>query len=433
MATIGERWKRAWSAFRNKDPATDQTEYEREYEFMQGLSSWTSGRPNHFRYTRGNERSIITSIYNRIALDVASVDIEHVRLDLENNERYLETINDSLNRVLTKDSNIDQTAFALKLDAVATMFDEGVVCIFPEKTDVDPRFNPTFEVRTARAGRITGWYEKAVKIEGWNAAQQRNDEIVLPKSAVCIIENPFYAVMNEPNSTLQRLIRKLNTLDAIDEQSSSGKLDMILQMPYTIKSETQKQRAEDRLRKIEDQLQGSKYGIAYVDATERITQLNRPVENNLMSQIEYLTSMLYSQLGLTDEIMNGTASPEVMQNYQKRTVGAILDAFTQEMTRKWISLTAQSQGQAVRWFTDPFKYTSPEKMADIADKFTRNEILEANTIRTSMGFRPSGEAKADTLRNANLNDPMAQVQAQMYAEGYPLEGEDGTGEIQNEV
>lgn len=429
--TIGDRWKRAWNAFRNKDPSL--TEEDNAYLHNVGPSSWSSGRPNHFRFTRGNERSMITSIYNRIAVDAAMTDIEHVRIDFDNNDRYIETLNTSLNRILTRDANLDQTAFALKVDAISSMLDDGVVCIFPEKTSVDPRFNATFEIYTARVGRIVGWYEKDVRIEGWNAALQRKEEIVLPKRAVCIVENPFYSVMNEPNSTLQRLIRKLNALDAIDEQNGSNKLDLIMQMPYTIKSETQRQRADNRLRSIEEQLDNTKYGIAYVDATERITQLNRPVENNLMSQVEYLTSMLYGQLGITAEIMNGTASPEVMQNYLKRTVGSILDAITLEMTRKWLSPTAQSQGQAVRWFSDPFRYTTPEKMADIADKFTRNEILEANTIRTSMGFRPSEDPKADELRNANLNDPFAMAEAQYAVDQAYAADEEPIGEIQNEV
>lgn len=430
---LGERWKRAWDAFRNKDPSEQPVD---DWYENPGPASWSGGRSTYFRFTRGNERSIVTSIYNRIAVDVASTDIEHIRMDMNDNERYLETINSPLNRILTKDANADQTAFSLKKDLVLTMFDVGHACVFPEKTDRDPRLFDTFTMYTARVGRVTDWYPSMVRIEGWNQSAQRTEEIILPKRAVAIVENPFYSVMNEPNSTLQRLIRKLNTLDAIDEQSGSGKLDMILQMPYTIKSQTQEQRAENRRKAIEDQLENSKYGIAYVDATERITQLNRPIENNLMSQIEYLTSMLYSQLGITDEIMNGTASAEAMQNYIKRTGGPILDAITQEMSRKFLSITAQSQGQAVRWFNDPFRYTAPEKMADIADKFTRNEILEANTIRASMGFRPSNDPKADELRNANLNDPyaIAEAQRQMSSDSPYLDKPlDMLGESQNAI
>lgn len=435
---FGDRWKRAWNAFRNKDPALPASDPQDDFNdiYDLGAASWTGGRPSRFRFTRGNERSIVTSIYNRIALDVSSIDFEHVRLDKDKDDRYLETLSSPLNRIFTLEANQDQTAVAFKKDITLTVMGEGCAVIFPEKTSRNPWLYDTFDIYTARVGRVIQWYSNAVEIEGWNQETQQLQQIKLPKRAVCIIENPFYSVMNEPSSTLQRLIRTLNALDTVDDQSASGKLDLIMQMPYTIKSETQRQRAEARIQQIENQLSGSKYGIAYADATERITQLNRPVENNLMARVEYLTSMLYSQLGITDEIMNGTASDEVMQNYYKRTVGAFADAYVQEVTRKWISLTAQTQGQAMRWFSDPFKFTTPEKMADIADKFTRNEILEANTVRASMGFKPSGDPKADELRNANLNDPRAQLQAEMEIQGQlPTEEEDpGTiGDNQNEV
>ena len=393
------RLKHAWNAFRNKDPSDSNPNYDLPID----LGPSYIDRPRVLRSYTLSQRSIIASIYNKLSLDAASVKVEHVKVD--DAGRYSETIDSSLNYILTEEANIDQTAFAFKQDVFYSMLETGHVAIFPENTDVDVRLKDSFKMSTARAGKILQWFPKQVLVEGWNSDRSTTQQIYLPKSAVAIIENPFYSVMNEPNSILQRLIKKLNQLDAIDDQSGSGKLDLIIQLPYALKSELRQQQAEARKKQLEEQLENSKYGIGYIDATEHVTQLNRAVENNLMAQIEYLTKLLYSQLGLTDDIMSGLASEEVMQNYYKRVIGAILEAFVQEISRKFLTKTARSQNQRIMYFNDPFRFTAPEKMADIADKFTRNEILEANYIRTVMGIRPSEDPKADELHNANLSQP----------------------------
>jgi hypothetical protein len=347
-----------------------------------------------------NERSIIISVYNRIALDVSAVDIQHVRLD--QNGRFSEQITSGLNNVLTVEANIDQTAKALIQDIVMSMFDEGVVAVVPIDTTQNPR-DGSYDILTMRTGRIVAWYPQHVRVRLYNENTGRQEELILPKSTVAIIENPLYSVMNEPNSTLKRLIKKLAILDAIDEQSGSGKLDLIIQLPYVIKSEARKKQAEDRRKDIEVQLSGSKYGIAYTDGTERVTQLNRPAENNLMAQITYLTSMLYSQLGLTEAVFNGTADEKTMLNYDNRTVLPILNAIIGEFKRKFLTKTARTQNQSIMYFKDAFKLVTAKDMADIADKFTRNEILSSNDIRSQIGYKPSDAPGADELRNKNLN------------------------------
>ncbi len=396
---LQERLKHAWNAFRNKDPSESFSNYDLPVD----LGPAYIDRPRVLRSYTLSQRSIIASIYNKISLDAAAVKVEHVKVDEAG--RYSETVDSSLNYILTEEANIDQTAFAFKQDVFYSMLETGHVAIFPENTDVDVRIKDSFKMSSVRAGKIVQWFPKQVLVEGWNSERSTTQQIYLPKSAVAIIENPFYSVMNEPNSILQRLIKKLNQLDAIDDQSGSGKLDLIIQLPYALKSELRQQQAETRKKQLEEQLENSKYGIGYIDATEHVTQLNRAVENNLMGQIEYLTKLLYSQLGLTDDIMSGLASEEVMQNYYKRVIGAILEAFVQEISRKFLTKTARAQNQRIMYFNDPFRFTAPEKMADIADKFTRNEILEANYIRTVMGIRPSEDPKADELHNANLSQP----------------------------
>lgn len=389
-----DRIKHGWNAFiNNKDPTR-----RNYYDIGPGYSY----RPDRPRTTRGNERSIITSIFNRIALDVASLDIKHCRLD--SNDRYIETINSDLNTCLTLEANKDQTARAFIQDIVLSMLDEGVVAVVPVDTDFDPE-NGSFDVSSLRTGKIIEWRPNTVKIRVYNDRTGRKEDIVMNKSAVGIIENPFFAVMNEPNSTLQRLIRKLNLLDEIDEQSGSGKLDLIIQLPYVVKSETKKKQADERRKDIEMQLTGSKYGIAYVDATERITQLNRPVENNLMKQIEYLTAMLYSQLNFHQSILDGTADEKTMLNYNNRTVEVIVSIIVTELKRKFLTKTARTQRQSIMYFSNPFKLVPINNIAEIADKFTRNEILTSNEIRQIIGMRPSNDPKADQLINSNISQP----------------------------
>ena len=389
-----DRIKHGWNAFiNNKDPT--RRDY---YDIGPGYSY----RPDRPRTTRGNERSIITSIFNRIALDVSSLDIKHCKLD--ENDRYIETKNSGLNNCLTLEANKDQTARAFVQDIVLSMLDEGVVAVVPIDTDVDPATG-TYEIETLRVGKIIEWRPNTVRIRVYNDNTGRKEDIIMPKSAVAIIENPFFAVMNEPNSTLQRLIRKLNLLDAIDEQSSSGKLDLIIQLPYVVKSTTKKQQAEERRKDIEMQLTGSKYGIAYVDATERITQLNRPVENNLMKQIEFLTAMLYSQLNFHQTILDGTADEKTMLNYNNRTIEVIVSAIVNEFKRKFLTKTARTQRQSIMYFSNPFKLVPINNIAEIADKFTRNEILTSNEIRQIIGMKPSSDPKADQLINSNISQP----------------------------
>jgi hypothetical protein len=357
-------------------------------------------RPDRVRLTVGNERSIIASIYNRITIDVSSMIIKHVRLD--QNGRYIETINSGLNEALTTSANIDQTGRALIQDVVLSMFDEGCVAIVPVDTTINPNISGAFDIQTLRVGKILEWYPAHIRVRVYNEKTGQKEELTIQKSAVSIIENPLYTVMNEPNSTLKRLIRKLNILDAIDEQTGSGKLDLIIQLPYVIKSQARRDQAEARRQDIETQLSGSKYGIAYTDGTEKITQLNRPVENNLMTQITYLTSMLLSQLGITENLFNGTADEKEMLNYYNRTIEPILSSITEEMKRKFLTKTARTQNQSVVYFREPFKLVPVKDIAEIADKFTRNEILSSNEIRSVMGFKPSNDPGADELRNKNI-------------------------------
>lgn len=393
--TFSSRVKHAWNAFMNRAPTELYNPNDISYVY----------RPDRPRFTRGNERSIVTSIYNRIALDVANVDIKHVRLD--ENGRYKEDMDTKLNNCLSVEANVDQTAMAFKHDLVISMLDEGSVAIVPVDTIDDPTLTNSYDVVSMRTGKILEWYPRHVKVRVYNDRTGKKEDIKLPKSVVCIIENPFHSVMNEPNSTMQRLIRKLNLLDAIDEQSGSGKLDLIIQLPYIIKSEARKKQAEDRKKAIEEQLKGP-YGIAYTDGTERITQLNRPVENNLMKQIEYLTNMLYSQLGITQSIMDGTADEKTMLNYMNRVVKVIEEAIVSEIYRKWLSKTARSQRQSIQYFMDPFGLVPVNDIAEIADKFTRNEIMSSNEIRQIIGIKPSDDPAADELRNSNLNRPEGQ-------------------------
>lgn len=390
--SIGARLKHAWNAFTSRDPTTERDTGPSYYY-----------RPDRPRFSRGNERSIVTSVYNRIALDVAAIDIKHTRLD--ENGRYMEDIDSGLNNCLNLEANIDQTGRAFMQDVVMSMMDEGCVAIVPVDTTLNPLYTGGYDINSMRVGKIVQWYPRHVKVRVYNDKTGEKQEIKLPKNMVAIIENPLFAVMNEPNSTLQRLVRKLNLLDYIDEQSGSGKLDLIIQLPYIVKSEARRKQAEERRRDIERQLSGSKYGIAYTDGTERITQLNRPVENNLMKQIEYLTSMLYSQLGITQAIMDGSADEKAMLNYNNRTVEPIISAIVDEMKRKFLTKTARSQGQSIEFFRDPFKLVPIDNIAEIADKFTRNEIMSKNEFRQVIGMKPSDDPKADQLINSNISRP----------------------------
>lgn len=390
--SFGSRLKHAWNAF----TGTDYTTY-------QDVGPGYSSRPDRIRLTKGNERSIITSVYNRIALDVAALNVQHIRLD--ENGRFLSVIQDGLNTCLTVEANIDQTARAFIQDIVVSMLDEGCVAIVPVDTTYDPSVTGSYDIQTMRVGKILDWYPQHVRVRLYNERTGAKENILVPKSTVAIVENPLYAVVNEPNSTMQRLIRKLNLLDVIDEQSGSGKLDLIIQLPYVIKTEARRQQAENRRKDIEAQLSGTKYGIAYADGTERITQLNRSVNNNLMSQIEYLTSMLYSQLGITQSILDGTADEKTMLNYNNRTIEPIISAIVDEMKRKFLTKTARSQSQSISFFRDPFKLVPVNDIAEIADKFTRNEIMTSNEIRQVIGMKPLDDPRADELRNKNLSAP----------------------------
>lgn len=390
--SFGSRLKHAWNAFTGN--------VQMNYRDLGMSYSYRADRP---RMSRGNERSIVTSVYNRIALDVAALNIQHVRLD--ENGRFLSVIDDGLNNCLTLEANVDQTARSFVQDVVISMFDEGSVAIVPVDTTTDPNVSGSYDIQSLRVGQILDWYPQHIRARVYNEQTGRKEDIVVPKSAVAIIENPLYAVINEPNSTMQRLIRKLNLLDVIDEQSGSGKLDLIIQLPYVIKTEARRQQAENRRKDIENQLSGSKYGIAYTDGTEHITQLNRSVNNNLMSQIEYLTSMLYSQLGITQSILDGTADEKTMLNYNNRTIEPIISAIVDEMKRKFLTKTARSQHQSISFFRDPFKLVPVNDIAEIADKFTRNEIMTSNEIRQVVGMKPSEDPRADELRNKNLSAP----------------------------
>lgn len=390
--SFGSRLKHAWNAFTGN--------IQMNYRDLGMSYPYRADRP---RMSRGNERSIVTSVYNRIALDVAALNVQHVRLD--ENGRFLSVIDDGLNNCLTLEANVDQTARSFIQDVVISMFDEGSVAIVPVDTTTDPNVSGSYDIQSLRVGQILDWYPQYIRTRVYNEQTGRKEDIVVPKSAVAIIENPLYAVINEPNSTMQRLIRKLNLLDVIDEQSGSGKLDLIIQLPYVIKTETRRQQAENRRKDIESQLSGSKYGIAYTDGTEHITQLNRSVNNNLMSQIEYLTSMLYSQLGITQSILDGTADEKTMLNYNNRTIEPIISAIVDEMKRKFLTKTARSQRQSISFFRDPFKLVPVNEIAEIADKFTRNEIMTSNEIRQVVGMKPSDDPRADELRNKNLSEP----------------------------
>ena len=390
--SFGSRLKHAWNAFTGN--------IQMNYRDLGMSYSYRADRP---RMSRGNERSIVTSVYNRIALDVAALNVQHVRLD--ENGRFLSIIDDGLNNCLTLEANVDQTARSFIQDVVISMFDEGSVAIVPVDTTTDPNVSGSYDIQSLRVGQILDWYPQYIRTRVYNEQTGRKEDIVVPKSAVAIIENPLYAVINEPNSTMQRLIRKLNLLDVIDEQSGSGKLDLIIQLPYVIKTEARRQQAENRRKDIESQLSGSKYGIAYTDGTEHITQLNRSVNNNLMSQIEYLTSMLYSQLGITQSILDGTADEKTMLNYNNRTIEPIISAIVDEMKRKFLTKTARSQRQSISFFRDPFKLVPVNEIAEIADKFTRNEIMTSNEIRQVVGMKPSDDPRADELRNKNLSEP----------------------------
>lgn len=390
--SFGSRLKHAWNAFTGN--------IQMNYRDLGMGYSYRADRP---RMSRGNERSIVTSVYNRIALDVAALNVQHVRLD--ENGRFLSVIDDGLNNCLTLEANIDQTARSFIQDVVVSMFDEGSVAIVPVDTTTDPNVSGSYDIQSLRVGQILDWYPQYIRARVYNEQTGRKEDIVVPKSAVAIIENPLYAVINEPNSTMQRLIRKLNLLDVIDEQSGSGKLDLIIQLPFVIKTEARRQQAENRRKDIENQLSGSKYGIAYTDGTEHITQLNRSVNNNLMSQIEYLTSMLYSQLGITQSILDGTADEKTMLNYNNRTIEPIISAIVDEMKRKFLTKTARSQHQSISFFRDTFKLVPVNDIAEIADKFTRNEIMTSNEIRQVVGMKPSEDPRADELRNKNLSAP----------------------------
>ena len=386
------RFKNSWNAFRNRDPTMFYREPGMSYSY----------RPDRVRLSRGNERSIVTSVYNRIAMDVASIDIKHCRLD--ENGRYIKDITSNLNNCLTLEANIDQTGRAFIQDVVMSMFDEGAVAIVPVDTTFDPALSGSFDILSMRTGKIVEWFPKSVKVEVYNDNTGRKEQVVLPKKTVAIVENPLYSVINEPNSTMKRLVRKLNLLDAIDEQSGSGKLDMIIQLPYAVKGELRQQQADKRREDIIDQLKGP-YGIAYIDGTEKVTQLNRPIENNLMKQIEYLTNMLYSQLGMTPSVFDGTADEKAMLNYNNRTIEPIVAAITGAMKRSFLSKTARTQGQTIAYFRDPFKLVPIDNIAEIADKFTRNEILTSNEIRQIIGFKPADDPKADQLVNSNIAQP----------------------------
>ena len=392
--SFGSRVKRMWNAFLNRDP-TDY--YKEDY----GVTY--SYRPDRPRLTRGNERSIVTSIYNRIALDVAAIGIQHCRVD--ENGRFLETIDSGLNNCLSLEANVDQTGRAMIQDLVMSMLDEGCVAMVPTDTTENPEVTKSYDILSMRVGKIVKWYPDKVKLNVYNEATGKKQDIILSKSSVAIIENPLFAVINEPNSTMQRLIRKLNLLDIIDEQSGSGKLDLIIQLPYIIKTDARREQAEKRRKDIEMQLSGSKYGIAYTDGTEKITQLNRSVDNNLLKQIEYLTSMLYSQLGITQGVLDGTADEKTMLNYYNRSIEPIVSAIADEMKRKFLSKTARSQMQSITYFRDPFKLVPVNDLAEIADKFTRNEIMTKNEIRQIIGMKPSKDPKANMLINSNITQP----------------------------
>lgn len=388
--TLLARVKNSWNAFRNRDPTMFYNEPGMSYTY----------RPDRPRFSRGNERTIATSVFNKIAMDVAAVDIRHCRVD--SNGQYIEDIKSDFNECLTLEANIDQTHRAFRQEAVMSMFDEGVIAIVPIETKGDPILGTSFDIRSMRTGKIIEWFPRSVKIEVYNDRIGKKEQIIMPKKSVAIVENPLYSVVNEPNSTLKRLVRKLALLDAIDEQSASGKLDLIIQLPYAVKGEIKQQQADKRRDAIVDQLRGP-YGIAYIDGTEKVTQLNRSIENNLPKQIENLTNQFYSQIGITSSIMDGTADEKTMLNYNNRTIEPIVSAIVDAMKRSFLSKTARTQGQTIMAFRDPFKLVPIDNIAEVADKFTRNEILTSNEVRQIIGFKPSDDPKADQLINSNIN------------------------------
>ena len=410
-----DRIQRGWNAFRNRDPTYNYRDVGTSYSY----------RPDRIRLTRGNERSIVTSIYNRIALDVSAVSIKHCKLD--DNDRFISVIDSGLNSCLNLEANLDQTGRAFVQDTVMSMFDEGCVALVPTDTTLNPATTNSYDILSMRTGKILEWYPAHVKVRVYNERSGKKEDITVPKSTVGIIENPLYAVINEPNSTMQRLIRKLSLLDITDEQTASGKLDLIIQLPYVIKTETRRQQAEQRRKDIEMQLAGSRYGIAYTDGTEHITQLNRSVENNLLKQIESLTSTLYSQLGITQAVLDGTADEKTMLNYNNRTIEPIVSAIVDELKRKFLTKTARSQHQSILFFRDPFKLVPVNDIAEIADKFTRNEILTSNEVRQIVGFKPSDDPKADQLVNSNISQSN---ESMPRTDNITKESNEG-GEIQN--
>ena len=403
---LGNRLVHAWNAFMNKDPT-----------FIKGPSY--SLRPDRVKSRRSLEKTIVSSIYTRISLDCAAIDIMHVMLD--DNKRFIKEIEDGLNGCLTLSANLDQTGRALRQDAVYSMLDEGCIAIVPVEMDLNPANTTTFEITSLRVGKIVEWFAEDIRVRLYNEKTAEFEEIILPKRYCAIVENPFYPVMNEPNSTLQRLIRKLNLLDSVDEQSSAGKLDLIIQLPYVIKTEARRQQAENRRKDIEQQLAGSKYGIAYTDGTEHITQLNRSLENNLLKQIEFLTAEVYTQIGLTAEIMNGTADEKAMNNYYNRVIEPIMSAITDEMKRKFLTQWARSRKHSIAFFRDPFKLVATSELAELADKVTRNEIMTSNEFRQVVGLKPSGDPRADQLRNANISE--SKNAQQFDVDGQPLQDE----------
>ena len=415
--SIGSRFKRAWNAFANRDPTP----------FFNSIGASYSYRPDRTRFTRGNERTIVTAVYNKIAIDVAGLDIQHCKLD--KNGGYISPINSGLNNCLTLEANKDQTSRSFIQDIVMSMFDEGVVAVVPIDTSDNPNFTNSYDIYTMRVAQVLEWFPDHVRLKVYNDLTGVKEEVIVNKRNVAIIENPLFAIINEPNSVMQRLVRKLALLDSIDEQSGSGKLDLIIQLPYVIKSEARKKQADDRRKEIENQLAGSKYGIAYTDGTEKITQLNRPVENNLMGQIEYLTNMLFSQLGITQTILDGTADEKTMLNYFNRTVEPIVSAIVDEFKRKFLTKTARSQNQSIAFFRDPFKLAPINDIAEIADKFTRNEIFTKNEIRQIVGKKPSNDPTADKLINSNI----AQPDVKQESVDTNIENTKEGGEIQNGV
>lgn len=394
--SLAERVKRGWNAFRNKNPTYQYQDIGDSYYY----------RPDRVRFTRGNERSIVTAIYNRIAMDAAAVTIQHVKLDKDG--RYESTLDTGLNRCLNLEANADQSGRAFLQDVYMSLFDEGCIAIVPVDTSFDPTDTGSYDIDSMRTGKIVEWYPRHVKVRVYNDQIGRKEDLVLPKSTVAIVENPFYAVMNESSSTMQRLIKKLNLLDAIEEQCGSGKLDLIVQLPYIIKTEARRDQAEKRRKDIESQLASSKYGIAYTDGTERITQLNRPVENNLLKTIEYLTNMAYSQLSINQSIMDGTADEKSMLNYDTRTIEPLVSAVVDAMKRVFLTKTARTQGKSIMFFRDPFKLVPAQELAEISDKLTRNEIATSNEMRQVIGWKPSKDPKADQLVNSNISQPTEQ-------------------------